>query len=88
MRSFIDTVSSERNDAMQTHQTAPVQKKYWVVGAEYTDTGFNQPIDGTQQLIGPFETYASARATWQERAQATRGFAHVRFTIAQEGGVS
>ena len=72
------TGESRRNDAMQ--------RKYWVIGGEYTDTGFSRLVEGTEQVKGPFPSRESALQVWQDLAAATRSNCHARFTIAEEAG--
>ena len=55
---------------------------YWVVGGEYSDTGFTRPAPGTEeQRHGPFGSYEEAKAEWARRAWATVDDAHTRFRI-------
>ena len=57
---------------------------YWVVGGEYQDTNFDQPVAGTAvRRFGPFDTHADARAKaeWQKRAWSTVDDALSRFRI-------
>jgi Domain of unknown function (DUF4170) len=55
---------------------------YWVVGGEYTDTGFTTPAGGqSEQRYGPFATYEEAKAEWARRAWATVDDAHTRYRI-------
>ncbi|QEX15477.1 hypothetical protein FRZ44_07610 [Hypericibacter terrae] len=58
---------------------------YWVVGGEYQDTNFDQPVAGTAvRRFGPFDTHADARAKWQELAWSTVDNAHARYRIEAE----
>lgn len=59
--------------------------RYWVVGAEFTDTSFEDVHEGSERVLGPFIDYAAAHAAWQTMAEATRCEACTRFTIAREG---
>ena len=60
-------------------------QRFWVVGGEYTDTRFETTVGGgPEQRIGPFPTYAAAKAEWQARAWATVDNANVRFRIEKE----
>ena len=56
-------------------------KQYWVVGGEYTDTRFETLIAGSECLVGPFESRASALRKWREMATETRSNCHARYTI-------
>lgn len=58
--------------------------RFWVVGGEYTDMSFDQLINGSECLMGPFADRASALTAWQQAAEETRGNCRVRYTIAQE----
>jgi hypothetical protein len=58
---------------------------YWVVGGEYQDTNFDQPVAGTAvRRFGPFDTHADAKAKWQELAWSTVDNAHARYRIEAE----
>ncbi len=58
--------------------------KYWVVGGEYLDTEFDRIVDGTQQLVGPFQCRDMAMDEWKKLASATRSSCLTRYTIAEE----
>ena len=58
--------------------------RFWVVGGEYSDTGFSDLKDGTSRIYGPYESYQIALSRWRAAAEETRGNACVRFTIARE----
>jgi catechol 2,3-dioxygenase-like lactoylglutathione lyase family enzyme len=59
--------------------------RYWVVGGEYRDTGFAQPVGGAEQRLGPFRDYDTAKAEWQARAWASVDNALARWRIEEEG---
>jgi catechol 2,3-dioxygenase-like lactoylglutathione lyase family enzyme len=59
--------------------------RYWVVGGEYRDTGFTEPAGGSEQRLGPFADYESAKAEWQARAWASVDNALARWRIEEEG---
>jgi hypothetical protein len=59
--------------------------RFWVVGGEYKDTRFDEVMDGTSEVYGPFDSYEKARAKWQAAAESTRCNAYMRYTIAREG---
>jgi Domain of unknown function (DUF4170) len=64
-----------------------VTPRYWVIGGEYADTAFKRIAGGgKEERIGPFETYAAAKAEWQARAWASVDNAHVRYRIVKETG--
>ena len=58
--------------------------RFWVVGGEYRSLDFQQVVDGTQRLIGPFDRRDAAEASWREVSEQHRGECTMRFTIAQE----
>jgi hypothetical protein len=58
---------------------------FWVIGGEYTDTQFEQIVDGTGQVFGPFDSYDKAKAVWERQSVATRCQALMRFAIARDG---
>jgi hypothetical protein len=61
--------------------------RYWVVGGEYQDTKFDQPVAGTAlQRYGPYDTHEDAKAKWQELAWGSVDNAHVRYRIEAEKG--
>ena len=61
--------------------------RYWVVGGEYTSTEFEVLVQGTERVVGPFETRSEAERTWRGLSENHRPQAQVRFTIAQEPSV-
>ncbi len=58
-----------------------MQQQYWVIGADYRDMQFNEVVDGTSQVHGPFRDYRDAATVWREQAMATRYRATTRYTI-------
>lgn len=63
-----------------------MQQQYWVIGADYADLKFNEVIDGTSQVLGPYSDYREAATVWREQAMATRYKATTRFTIVVNAG--
>jgi hypothetical protein len=59
--------------------------RFWVVGGEYRSLKFDEIVDGTQRLIGPFAGRDEAERTWRDVSEQYRARCTVRFTIAQEG---
>jgi len=56
--------------------------QYWVVGGEYTDTGFAALVPGKgEEWIGPFGDYAKAKAEWQKRSWQKVDNCFVRYRI-------
>jgi hypothetical protein len=60
--------------------------KFWVVGGVYSDTRFVEPVGGSEQWYGPFDSYADAKAEWGRRAWATVDDAHARYRIEKRVG--
>ena len=59
--------------------------RFWVIGGEYTDTGFTDIAGGgAEERHGPFGDIESARARWQQLAWATVDNAHARYRIEQD----
>ena len=56
-------------------------QQYWVIGADYRDMQFNEAVDGTLRVLGPYREYREAASAWREQAMATRYQATTRFTI-------
>ena len=54
--------------------------RYWVIGGEYRDTGFDEPI-GKEQKFGPFDSFESAEAKWSQMAWQTVDDANIRYRI-------
>jgi hypothetical protein len=61
-----------------------MRTKYWIVGGEYQDTAFDRLIEGTQRLIGPFQSRDTALGEWKRMAAETRANCYARYTIAEE----
>jgi hypothetical protein len=58
---------------------------FWVIGGVYADTTFERLAGGgAEERIGPFATYADAKAEWQRRAWSTVDDAHARYRIEEE----
>jgi len=60
------------------------KERYWVVGGDYTCTGFNCLKDGQAQAIGPFEDRTEAEQAWKTVSQETRSRATARYSITSE----
>jgi hypothetical protein len=59
--------------------------RYWVVGGEYSDPAFTEPVPGTtEERLGPFESYRAAHDAWQARAWATVDSCARRYRIIEE----
>ena len=66
-----------------TRTTAP---RFWVIGGEYTCLGFEQMIEGTEKVAGPFFHKSAAEAVWRRLSETDRCRAQVRYAIVAEGG--
>ena len=60
------------------------RSQYWVVGGEYTSIEFETLVDGTQRVVGPFQSRSDAERAWRDISEDHRSQARVRFTIAQD----
>jgi hypothetical protein len=56
-------------------------KQFWVIGAEYRDVSFEELIEGTSRVYGPYGDYDEARSIWRERSLESRFEAAKRYTI-------
>ena len=60
-------------------------KRYFVIGGEYRSLDFDQIIDGTGRVIGPFSSLTHAEYAWRAISEEHRSNCNMRFTIVQEG---
>ncbi len=59
--------------------------RHWVVGGEYTSTDFREIKDGgSEERLGPFDSYKEAYKVWASRSWAAVDDAHVRYRIVEE----
>jgi hypothetical protein len=58
--------------------------RFWVLGGEYTSIRFEELVDGTERLFGPFAARREAEQTWREVSERHRPQCNVRFTIVEE----
>ena len=56
-------------------------RQFWVVGGEYTDSRFRDLVGGSEEWIGPFADYESAKAEWAKHAWHTVDSCAVRYRI-------
>ena len=64
------------------------QKRYWVIGGDYTDPDFETLLPGTkEERYGPFASYKEAHDMWQSRAWATVDSCTKRYRIVEETAV-
>ena len=66
-----------------TGSTAP---RFWVIGGEYTCLGFEQLVEGTEKVAGPFFHRSAAEAVWRRLSESDRCRAQVRYAIVAESG--
>ena len=64
------------------------KSRFWVVGGEYTSCDCETLVQGTERVVGPFESRIDAERTWRSLSEDHRPQAQVRFTIAQEPAAS
>jgi hypothetical protein len=60
------------------------KSRFWVVGGEYTSCDCETIVQGTERVVGTFESRIEAERTWRNLSEDHRPQAQVRFTIAQE----
>lgn len=60
-------------------------QRFWVVGGEYTDSRFEDVIEGTEKMFGPFPSRDSALQVWRKVAEETRSLCMARFVVVGEG---
>jgi hypothetical protein len=60
-------------------------KRYWVIGGEYRSLAFDELIEGTARVIGPFGSLTHAEHAWRAVSEDHRSNCNMRFTIVQEG---
>lgn len=58
--------------------------RFWVIGGEYRSLDFDEIVDGTQIVLGPFDRRDVAERNWRDISEQHRTPCTVRFTIAQE----
>ncbi len=59
-------------------------KNFWVIGGEFRSTDFDELMDGTAQLLGPFGSRSEAEEVWRDTSEQHRSQCTVRYTIVQE----
>ena len=62
--------------------------RFWVIGGEYTGLEFEQLIEGTEKVAGPFFHKSAAEAVWRRMSESDRCRAQVRYAIVAESGKS
>jgi hypothetical protein len=68
--------------------TRPVATRFWVIGGEYTCLEFEQLVEGSEKVAGPFFHKSAAEAVWRRLSEADRCRAQVRYAIVTERGAA
>ena len=63
-------------------------QRYWVVGGEYSDCGFDRIQPGTEKISGPFADELKARMEWQRLTFRDHRAATERYSICVEPGAN
>ena len=58
--------------------------RFWVVGAEYTDTNFSALTGSTPVVEGPFVSEEDAKSVWRQLSSQSSSLARTRFSIMSE----
>jgi hypothetical protein len=58
-------------------------ERFWVIGGDYTCTGF-KALKGPHMVEGPFEDRDQAKAAWKRLSSEHSSRATARFSIASE----
>jgi hypothetical protein len=61
-----------------------MERRYWVIGGHYCDTGFRELEAGTAVVHGPYSDEARARIEWQRLTFKDRCAATERYSICIE----
>ena len=59
-------------------------QRYWVVGGDYSDCGFDRIEAGSEIVHGPYTDELKARTEWQRLTFRDRCGATTRFSICVE----
>lgn len=60
------------------------EQRYWVIGGNYRDLEFKTLRDGTETILGPFESEEDARYEWKRVSFEHKSTATARFAIVAE----
>lgn len=63
-------------------------KRFWVVGGEFTDTTFTELIPGTQERYGLFSSYDNAYKEWKAKTGWKVDNCHHRLFIKETNDMS
>ena len=66
--------------------TSSASTRFWVIGGEYTCLAFDQLVEGSEKVAGPFFHRSAAEAVWRRMSEEDRCRAQVRYAIVAEGG--
>ena len=55
--------------------------QYYVVGGEYRDTCFREPVGGNEEWFGPFTDYEAAKEEWAKHAWQSVDHCTTRYRI-------
>ena len=58
--------------------------RFWVVGGEFRSFDFEELMEGTERVFGPFASRDAAEAVWRDTSERHRAQSTVRFTIVHE----
>jgi hypothetical protein len=58
--------------------------RFWVVGGEFRSFEFDELMEGTERVFGPFASRAAAEAVWRDTSERHRSQGTVRFSIVAE----
>ena len=58
-------------------------EQFFVIGGRYQDLDFNQLIDGTAHVLGPYSSYEDAQRVWKDQSAETRSDAKARYAIVR-----
>jgi hypothetical protein len=61
-----------------------MNNRFWVLGGEYKSLRFEELVDGTERLFGPYAARNEAERTWRELSERHRPECNVRFTIVED----
>jgi hypothetical protein len=59
-------------------------ERFWVVGGDYTCTGFKELRDGSATVMGPYHDRTQAQEAWRRVSDENRSKATARFGITAE----
>ncbi|MBS0294772.1 MAG: hypothetical protein JSR45_00580 [Proteobacteria bacterium] len=59
-------------------------ERFWVVGGDYTCTGFKELRDGSATVMGPYHARDEAQAAWRRVSDENRSKATARYAITSE----